>query len=46
VDEVIARVIKKRKVQNNKNKVKEPVEKKEVEKTNNNWFKNRLNNFF
>ncbi|WP_298237089.1 tetratricopeptide repeat protein [uncultured Algibacter sp.] len=44
VDEVIARVSKKRKLQNNKNRVKEPVEKKEVEATSNNWFKNRLNN--
>ena len=44
VDEVIARVSKKRKTQNNKNRLKEPVEKKEVEKTTNNWLKNRLNN--
>ncbi|PWH83778.1 hypothetical protein DIS18_04285 [Algibacter marinivivus] len=44
VDEVITRVSKKRKVQNNKNRLKEPAEKKEVEKANNNWLKNRLNN--
>lgn len=44
VDEVIARVSKKRKAQNNKNRAKETVEKKEVETTTNNWFKNRLNN--
>jgi tetratricopeptide (TPR) repeat protein len=45
VDEVITRVSKKRKIQNNKNRVKETVEKKEVEKTDNsNWFKNRFNN--
>ena len=39
------KITKKRKIQNNKNRVKETVEKKEVEKTdNNNWFKNRFNN--
>jgi tetratricopeptide (TPR) repeat protein len=46
VDDVITRVVRKRKVQNNKNKAKETVVKKEVEKTNNNWFRDRLNNFF
>lgn len=44
VDDVIARVVRKRKAHNNKNKVKETVVKKEVEKTNNNWFRDRLNN--
>ncbi len=44
VDDVIARVVRKRKTHNNKNKVKETVVKKEVEKTKNNWFRNRLNN--
>ncbi|MFI1744869.1 tetratricopeptide repeat protein [Thalassobellus sediminis] len=44
-DEVITRVNKKGRIQNNKNRVKETVEKKDVEKNvNSNWFRNRLNN--
>lgn len=44
VDDVIKRVINKRKIQNNKNRAKETVIKNEEEKPKNNWFQNRLNN--
>lgn len=45
VDDVIARVVRKRKVHNNNKKVIEPIVKKEVEKPKkNNWFRDRLNN--
>jgi len=44
VNNAIARVVRKRKAYNSKNQVKETVVKKEVKKTNNNWFRDRLNN--
>lgn len=44
VDEVLARVDKKRKEKNNADRAKEKEEKKDIEKeTANGWFKNRLN---
>ncbi|MBC3759808.1 tetratricopeptide repeat protein [Hyunsoonleella sp. SJ7] len=43
-DEVIKRVDKKAKMQNNKNRKDEAVTKKEAEKPKVNWFQNRLNN--
>lgn len=44
VNNTIARVVRKRNTHKNKSKAKETVVKKEVEKANNNWFRDRLNN--
>ncbi|TWO33887.1 tetratricopeptide repeat protein [Seonamhaeicola sediminis] len=44
VDEVIKRVNKKRKIQNNKNRVKETQESAKAETSKTNWFQTRLNN--
>lgn len=44
VDDVIARVIRKRKAHNNKNRVKETVVKAVEKPKKNNWFRDRLNN--
>jgi len=43
VDAEISRVVQKRKIQNSKNRAKEPVKKQE-DKPKTNWFQNRLNN--
>lgn len=43
-DEVLSRVSKKLKVSKIKEQKEENLQKKEVEKTKNNWFQNRLNN--
>lgn len=44
VDEVLSRVVKKRKEVKNKERLSEPTQNKAVKEADKNWFKNRLNN--